>query len=293
MRKILISALGILGTLGTLTAQPVVNNQPDCLIFFSFSATGTAPASPGFDNRQLGCTTWNLTYSISGFSSITIALQGAPNANGTPGSYGTYPNQQILVGSNPNTITSGASFVWLFGYNPWVQVNLSAAAGGPGIVTGAAFGYRVPSASSAGGGSGGPTANVNLAQIAGTSAVAGPLAGTLAASDLCNVSAAGASQAIVALTASGNTRIVSGSSSKQIRVCHLIIQTAAPEDIKLVQGSGATCGSSTADLTGLFYSSLGIALDTLGSLTVGSGLDLCVNQSGTQNLGGIITYMLF
>ena len=124
--------------------------QPDCSIFFSFTAAGRTQPSGGFDNRQAGCTTWTISYSISGFSSITIALQGAPNNAGAPGSWATYPNQTLITGSNPNTITSGADFLRLYGYNPWVRIDLTAATGS-GVVTGSAFGYRSPAASNSGG----------------------------------------------------------------------------------------------------------------------------------------------
>ena len=325
---------------GALGAQTITLTQPDCVIFFGFTASGqSSPLSPqaGFDNRQVGCTTWNLSYSISGFSSITIALQGAPNNAGSPGTWATFPNQTILSGSNPNTITAAGAFVWLYGYNPWVRVRLTAATGS-GIVNGAAFGYRIPSASA----SPAAASNVNVQEWGGTATTLGqktmansvpttiasdqsPLPtnvtqyggaattlGQKAASasqpvvlasdqplvaftDPCSPGANGAAQASFNLSASGNTRIVTGTAAKQIRVCHVAFQTGVPEDIKFVQGSKVTtdCDTTPADLSGLFKSTYGMALDPLGSFTVGSGLDLCLNQSGTQPLGGLITYMVF
>lgn len=302
MRKVLLSLLFCWAA----GAQTVTLTQPDCVIFFAFTAAAqTSPLSPqaGFDNRQVGCTTWNLSYSISGFSSITIALQGAPNNAGTPGTWATFPNQTTLTGSNPNTITADGSFVWLYGYNPWVRVRLNAATGS-GIVNGAAFGYRIPSASS----SPAAASNVNVQEWGGSATSLGQKA--MAASvpvaiasdqspipitftDPCSPGANGTAQAAITLSASGSTRIVSGTSAKQIRVCHIAVQTGTAEDVKFVQGTGATCGSSTADLSGVYSSTFGFALDFLGSFAVGSGLDLCLNQTGTQNLGGVITYMVF
>ena len=128
----------------TLFFAPRAAATPDCSIFFSFTVSGHSQptnSAGGFDNRQTGCTTWAVSYSISGFSSITIALQGAANNNGVPGSWLTFPNQTIGTGSNPNTLTTGAAFLWLNGYNPWVRVNLTSATGS-GVVTGSAFGYR-------------------------------------------------------------------------------------------------------------------------------------------------------
>lgn len=140
-------------------AQPaqVVLPQPDCQFFFNFTATGTSPnassAKKGFDNRTMGCTTWSVTYNNSGFSPISLVLESAANNAGSPGTYGTgFPVQQtVITGSNPMTNTT-AGFVFIQGYNAWVQIHLATATGPPGIVSGAVLGWRIPSASAAGGG---------------------------------------------------------------------------------------------------------------------------------------------
>ncbi len=155
-------------------AQQIVVSQPDCIIFFSFTASGqTSPLSPnaGFSNLQNGCTTWNFSYANSGFSAITLAFQSAPNVAGVPGSWSTFAGGTILAGVNPNTNVTGA-FSWLTGYNPWVRVALTSATGS-GIVNGAIYGYRIPSAGATGTGTQTVTGTVTANQ--GTAGSAWPV----------------------------------------------------------------------------------------------------------------------
>ncbi len=155
-------------------AQQIVVSQPDCIIFFHFTASGqTSPLAPnlGFSNLQNGCTTWNVSYANSGFSAITLAFQSAANNAGVAGSWGTFAGGTLLSGINPNTNTTGA-FTWLTGYNPWVRVALTAATGS-GNVDGAIFGYRIPSAGATGTGTQTITGTVTANQ--GTAGSAWPV----------------------------------------------------------------------------------------------------------------------
>ena len=168
MRRTILAALIrvalILAGLGPAArAQVYVVNQPDCIIFFHFTATGqTSPTSPnaGFDNRTTGCTTWNLSYTNVTLTNASVTLQSAPNTStGVPGTWATYANQTVINGTNPLVIagTPAAGFAWVVGYNPWVRVLLTIS-GGPatGTVDGAAYGWRIPSAGS------GSTASQNV-----------------------------------------------------------------------------------------------------------------------------------
>ena len=112
-----------------------VQPQPDCIINIPpmtangsqpSNGTGASSGAPGFDNRNQGCNVWSLSYNITGLSTATITLQSAPNLAGIPGTWATYANQVVTGGTsggaNPSTITSGAAYVTLTGYNPWVRV---------------------------------------------------------------------------------------------------------------------------------------------------------------------------
>jgi hypothetical protein len=140
-------------SLAALHAQPLqqVLPNPDCQQFFTFTATGQS--SGVIDNRQQGCTTWEMVYTNSGFSPVSVLLQSAANNGGVPGSYGSgFPVQQtVLSGSNPGASTT-AGFVWIQGLNAFVRAHLTAT--GSGIVQGAIFGWRIPNAGSSGGGGG-------------------------------------------------------------------------------------------------------------------------------------------
>lgn len=160
----------LLAISATGACQQIVVSQPDCVIFYSFTASGqTSPTAPnaGFSNLTNGCTTWNFSYANSGFSAVTLAFQSAPNVAGVAGSWSTFAGGTLISGINPNTNTTG-TFTWIIGYNPWVRVALTAATGS-GIVNGAIYGYRIPSAGS----SPSATANVNLVDVGGAAIALG------------------------------------------------------------------------------------------------------------------------
>jgi hypothetical protein len=287
----------------SLHAQPIqqVSMPPDCQIFFTFTTAGqTSPLSPnhGLDNRTAGCTTWNFYYVSSGFATLDIRLESAPNNNGVPGAYATgfavQPN--IITGCNPCTNTTGG-FLWTVGSNAWVQVHLFAKTGS-GVINGAAYGWKIPNASA--NGTAAPSANVNVNQWGGAATTLGQkvMASSVPvtlASDQSPIQTATIcdQQALFNLSVSGNTRIVTGTPAKSVRVCHISFSTGDAENVKLVEGTGATCAGAPADVTGLYTSITAMVLQPLGSLVVGSGLDLCLNQTGTQALGGLITYAVF
>lgn len=126
--------------------QSQVQTTPDCQFFFTFTATGALPSGNGFDQRQQGCNVWSITYFNSGFSAVDVTFQSAANNAGVPGTWGTgFPIQQsIVTGSNPASNTTGG-FLWIKGQNAFTRVQLTSKTG-TGVVTGSAFGWRIPSA---------------------------------------------------------------------------------------------------------------------------------------------------
>lgn len=101
-------------------------------------------------------------------------------------------------------------------------------------------------------------------------------------------------QAAVTLTAAGNTQIIALSGSTTIRICHLSLGAAAAEDIKVTTGTGANCGTGTADVTGFYRTATSLALDfTTGPLKGAAGGAICINQSGVINAGGVVVYAQF
>lgn len=115
-----------------------VKVEPECRIYFSFTAVGTQQ----FDNRTQGCTSWIVTYSSFTFAGpLSLALQDAPNAAGSvPGAWVNFAGT-IVSGINPNTSLVGATTEFR-GYYPWIRINLTATGAGAGLVVGTAYGWR-------------------------------------------------------------------------------------------------------------------------------------------------------
>jgi hypothetical protein len=146
--------LGLLCFCGVALAQSVqqVLPNPDCQIFFALTAAGQNSAV--VNNLQNGCTSWQFSYTVTGFSAVSLVLQSAANNAGSPGSFSTgFPVQQTVVsGSNPGTSTT-AGFFWVQGTNAFARMHLTTGTG-TGMVQGALFGWRIPNAASQGGGGG-------------------------------------------------------------------------------------------------------------------------------------------
>jgi hypothetical protein len=304
--------------------------QPDCIIFFHFTASGqTSPLAPnaGFSNLTTGCTTWNVSYANTGFTGITLAFQSAPNVAGVAGSWSTFAGGTILSGINPNTNTTGA-FTWLTGYNPWVRMALTSAAG-TGEVDGAVYGWRIPSAGGPGSGtqpvSGTVTANQGTAgasawpvdgsghtqPISGTVTTVGPAASGVApgGNPIQSVGlASGAtggllypltacdSSSVVTVTAGNTTQIVALTSGRSIRVCSFSLSISLAGTAQWQTGTGTNCGSSNANLTGAYSIATGV------TSAQGTGLgeifktpvsnELCL-AAVTGNVTGVVSYAVY
>ena len=136
MRCAILLALGS----ARILAQPLttpVTVAPDCLIFFDYTAVGN---SANFDNRFLGCDSWTVSYTATGFATLSLIFQDSPDANGAPGGFVNFAGT-VVSGVNPNVAITQASTLFK-GYYPWLRVRLDATTGGPGRVRGTFFGYR-------------------------------------------------------------------------------------------------------------------------------------------------------
>ena len=286
--SVLVSACVGLATLGR--AQPAqVQINADCVVQFNITTSGgTSPTTGGFDNRRIGCNSWQISYANNGFSVISLAIQEAPDSSGTPGSWGTLTGT-LTFGVNPNTnITGASSLVQSYGTNfaPWVRVALTSATGS-GSVVGILLGYR---AAGSAGTSSTVTSNVTITGPLGQSPMASGVAVTLP-----NNQTAGCTRATpVNLASSGNTVLVAGSASKQIYICEIQFATGSAEDVKLTEGTTAACAMGNADVTGLYK---GISTFDFGNgfmalqYTATAGDSLCINQSASQAAGVTVWYI--
>lgn len=127
---------------------------------------------------------------------------------------------------------------------------------------------------------------VNLAQVAGI------------APDPCKANAG--SQAVINLTASG--RVIVGTSSKQTYICAIHVITATAQNVALVEGTGTTCGTSTAGMAGGATAATGWNFAANGGLAEGNGSawviktataadDVCLLLSSTGQVSGTIRYV--
>lgn len=142
--------------------------QPNCQIGFSFTAPGRS--SPFQNITPAGvatkaCTSWTLVYSSTGFSALSIEIDSAPDAGASPGvspgSWTVWPAAQVAAGQViPSTVTTSAG-VTVFGFFPWISVNLNSATG-TGTISGFLYGWQTQ---------GSQESNTGATQIQGVTSV--------------------------------------------------------------------------------------------------------------------------
>lgn len=323
---LVLAGLGFLGP-KKLQGQPLttpVNLIPDCLVFFDFTNNGS---SAQFDNRFLGCKTWYVAYTNTGFPALTLTFQDAPDNSGAPGAWVAFAGA-VVEGVNPNVALTQASTI-MYGYFPWQRITLSGAVAGAGRrIRGTFYGYRqTPVATVMIGGAPVVTANqgapntdanrwpVRLSDGAATvgtqtnplfsrlSDGANPFGTTAnplsAGQELYNGTTglwtptpACTSRAAITIAGAGTAEIVALSGATQIRVCHLSLGMAGATNVTLVQGTGANCAVGQANVTGAYLNILGLALDFEGRslVTLTAGNALCITNSAAVAGGGFVTY---
>ena len=101
-----------------------------------------------------------------------------------------------------------------------------------------------------------------------------------------------------------SAQIITGAASKQTYICSIVIFSATAQSVNLVEGTGTTCATGIAGLTGGTTASTGMSLAANGSLSRGTGAGLttftaaaasnvCLLQSGTGQVSGVIIYTQF
>lgn len=255
-----------------LVAQPLV---PDC--FMNVTATNTvATNSANFDNGVgpnrpgLGCVDWTVVYfTTTTVATVSVELDSANDTAGAPGAFSTFGGT-LINGVNPSTTTNESSFQ-VTGYFPWLRLRVSGVTGSGIVVTAFAFGYR-------------PIAFVqfktvtqpsNITQIGGTNVFACP------------------SQAVITLAATGNTQIIAHSGTNRTLICAIQVSWASGLNVQLQSGTGGTCGSGTANITGLMQNvaTWTFAPGSFAPIVIAAGQDVCVNDSTNAAGGGMVIYV--
>jgi len=266
----------------SLRCQPTQNVriQPDCIMPFYLTAVGTVQLP---DNSGTACGSWTLEYTANGFTGLSLRLDSAPDVSNAHGTFVSWAGTlQPTSGTNPQTSLtgSGSTPILALGYFRWVQVNLVSKTG-TGYVTGTLLGYKV--GGSGGGGSGGggcPTAGTPC--VIGAEGSSGIITDTA-----CDLNGP------VTISGSGTIQLIAPSAGKTVRVCHLDTLLSAGSTLQLLQGTGATCGTGSANIGGQYPSNiLGIAEDygTHSPLTLTISKGLCLTVGSAVTGGGIVTY---
>lgn len=294
-------ALGLLLTF-PLFAQPQQRLAPDCAIGQAFAGTGN---SANYDNRAqqsvnaaTPCTIWALVwYAQSAVTSLTINIEGAADSNGTPGSFSSLSSATTFPSGILKYPASSSSTA----YSPWMRITVSAV-GASGAIYAVMYGWREDQASINGGGSGSgcPGTDVTPCVVDGpTSSGSAPTTppvytagldgnGNLIAPTFPSLNSE------VALTSSGLTQILAGSSGKSLRIEHLSISFASSVNFQLEYGTGSNCATGTTAVTGTYQGVVSIALDfDSGPLTIPAGDSLCANLGSSVTGGGLAVYALF
>jgi hypothetical protein len=100
------------------------------------------------------------------------------------------------------------------------------------------------------------------------------------------------------------TLLVTGVSAKQVHICSIRLVAAAADNVALIEGTGATCGTGTAGMDGGTTAASGFNFSANGGMTQGTGVgeidrtvttgdSVCVVTSGAVQLSGKIGYTIF
>lgn len=162
------SLLALLLTLGSLNLH---GQAPDCQFTQTFTSTGYGDtiSNQAVANLSAQCTTWRLSYYADGMTSLSIQIEGAPDSNGSSGSFASVPTtacsstQQppcLIDGTNPLTNAYNGTEAFR-GYYAWIALHVTVfvPTGSSGLITARMYGYKGSSASAGSGGSGGGFAN--------------------------------------------------------------------------------------------------------------------------------------
>lgn len=104
------------------------------------------------------------------------------------------------------------------------------------------------------------------------------------------------SKAVVNQTASAT--VITGSSGNRIFICAIVLISATAQNISLTEGTGTNCATGADAMIGGTTASIAVAAEGGFSAiapfawisTATAANNLCVLQSGTGNISGVITY---
>ncbi len=103
---------------------------------------------------------------------------------------------------------------------------------------------------------------------------------------------------VVPINQTASSKPISAASSKKNYICALVAVVQAAEVINVVEGTGSTCGTSTAAVVGSTTASQGLSFAANGGFVVpvkipgiGTNVDTCLTQSGSSRVSGYLAYV--
>jgi hypothetical protein len=302
--------VGIQPTSAPSQAQVAVVNFPT-----TQTISGTVTANAGSGQFNVTCTAANCPVNVSQFGGTNVVTGTGASGSGIPrvtlsNDSSLAANQSVNVaqvaGSTTSTATTGVQLVGIEGragtsFETTAGVldhNLknignsavSTAASGTQLVgiTGHANG-NVDGATGAA-----PPANVIYVGGLGSGATGG---------DLLGVPIGDTYKAINISTAT-TTLLITGVASRQVRIGAIHFIAAGADNVALIEGTGATCGTGTAGMAGGTTSGSGYNLVANQGYTFGSGLgtvistvtagdSVCAVTSAAVQLSGGIEYTIY
>jgi len=99
------------------------------------------------------------------------------------------------------------------------------------------------------------------------------------------------------------TLAITGVSGRHVRICHIDMVASAADNVGIISGTGATCGTGTAAIVGTtagtgynWAANTGISAGTgIGTImrTVATGDSVCLITSAAVQLSGVISYTIY
>lgn len=234
---------------------------------------------------QLGrATTVTTTLPVSG--SVTVSGTGTAGtaATGVVTVQGIASMTKLLV--TPDSVALPANQSVNIAQMNGVTVTMGAGATGTGV-------QRVNDVASSATGAAPPASAHYIAGIG-----SGATGGFLVGAPFCD------NNIPISITSGTTTLIVTGVSSRHVYICHLDLVTAVANNVAVITGTGATCGTSTAGVFGGTTAANGWNFAANGGIAMGSGIgmvgrtettgdSICIITSSAGPLAGAISYAIY
>lgn len=86
----------------------------------------------------------------------------------------------------------------------------------------------------------------------------------------------------ISITSATTTRLVTQTASQRVYICHITLQTAIANNIGIIEGTGGTCGTSTAGVVGGTTAANGLNFAANQGISVGNGRNYVWATAGTN-----------